>query len=82
MESKPGIRTTEFWLVILVNVLPELGAIDVGDARVKGLLHLVTVAGYALARGLAKQGVPSDSLATEIAGASEGVKAEGFQPPE
>jgi hypothetical protein len=82
MESKPGTRTTEFWLVILINLLPELGAIDVGSTKIKGLLHLVTVAGYALARGLAKQGVPADSLVTEIAGASEGVKAEGFQPAE
>jgi hypothetical protein len=82
METKSAFRTTEFWLVVLVNVLPELGAIDVGDARIKGLIHLVTIAGYAIARGLAKQGVPADSLATEIAGASEGVKAEGFQPPE
>jgi hypothetical protein len=57
-------------------------SIDVGSTKIKGLLHLVTVAGYALARGLAKQGVPADSLVTEIAGASEGVKAEGFQPAE
>lgn len=82
MESKPGYLTTEFWLVVLVNVLPELGVIDVGDTRLKGLIHLLTIVGYAIARGLAKQGVPADSLALEIAGRSEGTKAEGFQPAE
>lgn len=51
---KPGWRTTEFWLVLLANVLPELGAIDVGGSKVKGILHAVTIVGYAISRGIAK----------------------------
>jgi hypothetical protein len=82
METKPGVRTTEFWAFIILNVLPEIGAIDVGDAKLKGALHILTFVAYAIARGLAKQGVAADSLAQEIAGTSEGVKAEGFTPPE
>jgi hypothetical protein len=82
METRPGWQTTEFWLVVLVNVLPELGAIDVGSAKIKGLIHLATIVGYALARGLAKQGVPDvDPLVEEIAGKTEGAKADGFTPP-
>jgi hypothetical protein len=81
METRPGWQTTEFWLVVLVNVLPELGAIDVGSAKIKGLIHLATIVGYALARGLAKQGVPADTLVTELAGRTEGAKADGFTPP-
>jgi hypothetical protein len=51
---KPGWKTTEFWLVIVVNVLPELGAIDVGGSKVKAWLHTITILGYALSRGIAK----------------------------
>jgi hypothetical protein len=51
---KPGWRTTEFWLILLVNVLPEIGAIDVGGTKVKAYLHAITLFGYALSRGIAK----------------------------
>lgn len=80
-ETRPGWKTTEFWALILVNVLPEIGAIDVGDTKIKGLIHLVTVFGYAIARGLAKQGVSNTDVIDELAGKSEGVKAEGYVPP-
>jgi hypothetical protein len=59
VESKPGYLTTEFWLILLLNVLPELGAIDVGDTKIKGLIHVASIVGYALSRGLAKAGVPN-----------------------
>jgi hypothetical protein len=82
METKSGLKTTEFWALIVLNVLPELGAIDVGSAKIKGLIHLATIVGYAIARGLAKQGVSAaDPLAEEIAGKTEGAKAAGFTPP-
>jgi hypothetical protein len=80
METKSGLKTTEFWALIVLNVLPELGAIDVGSTKIKGLLHIFTFVAYALARGLAKQGIPNvDPLVGEIAGQTEGVKAEGFE---
>jgi hypothetical protein len=60
-ETRPGVRTTEFWLVLLANVLPELGAIDLGNTKTKAWLHIVTIVGYAISRGLAKNGVAADA---------------------
>jgi len=57
-ESKPGIATTEFWLVILANLLVNVGAIDVG-VKYRGLLAVLSTVGYVLSRGLAKAGVPA-----------------------
>lgn len=50
---KPGILTTEFWLVVAINVLTQAGAIDVPD-RYKWIVSAATIVGYSLARGLAK----------------------------
>lgn len=61
-ETKPGYLTTEFWLLIVANVLINLGAIDVGDAKIKGLITLATIIGYQLSRGLAKSGVPAEQV--------------------
>lgn len=57
-ETRPGYKTTEFWLVLVGNILINVGAIDVGGAKYRGLFAIVTVAGYSLARGFAKNGVP------------------------
>jgi hypothetical protein len=62
-ESKPGYLTTEFWLVVASNFLVNVGAIDVGNSKYRGLLLILSVAGYALSRGLAKQGVPDNQVA-------------------
>lgn len=59
-ETKPGLLTTEFWLVLLANVLVNVGAIDVG-AKYRGLLAVLSTLGYALSRGLAKNGVPEQA---------------------
>lgn len=60
-ESKPGYLSTEFWLVIIANVLTQAGALEVPD-RYRWVVALVTVVGYALSRGLAKLGEPSVTL--------------------
>lgn len=57
-ETRPGWKTTEFWLVLLGNILINAGAVDVGGAKYRGLFAILSVVGYALARGLAKSGVP------------------------
>lgn len=57
-ETKPGWQTTEFWLVLLGNILINVGAVDVGGAKYRGLFAILSVVGYALARGLAKNGIP------------------------
>jgi hypothetical protein len=86
---KPGWATTEFWLVIVANVLVNVGVIDVGGGKYRGLLAILSIIGYALSRGLAKQGsaipaadVPPELPAGETDGASQGVKAQGWEPPD
>jgi hypothetical protein len=86
--SRPGILTTEFWLVIVANVLVNVGAVDVGGGKYRGLLAIISVVGYALSRGLAKIGPIASAPAApqlptgETPGLSEGVKATGWQPPD
>lgn len=65
-ETKPGVLTTEFWLVIIANALVNVGAIDVG-AKYRGLLAVLSTLGYALSRGLAKTGVPEQAHVPEPA---------------
>ena len=54
MESS-GLQTTEFWLVVIANVLTQIGALQVPD-RFKGVVLAASILGYALSRGLAKLG--------------------------
>jgi hypothetical protein len=54
---KAGIKTTELWLLVAANALVNLGAIDVGSAKVRGYLLIASSVGYAISRGLAKLGV-------------------------
>lgn len=56
---KPGILTTEFWLVVVVGTLTNLGTIEVPD-KYKWVVNLGLVIGYALARAITKfYGEPS-----------------------
>src|SRR3954471_20456987 len=64
-ETRPGWRTTEFWLVLAGNILINIGAVDVGGAKYRGLFAILSVVGYSLARGLAKNGVPDGLGAPE-----------------
>jgi len=61
-ETKPAPKTTEFWITVALIVLGALqqliGIINVSDSRV-ALLQTVVASTYAIARGLAKQGVPN-----------------------
>lgn len=59
-ETRPGVRTTEFWTMLFSNVagLVQLtaGPVDVSNRYVA--IGLAVVNGlYAVGRGLAKQGV-------------------------
>lgn len=54
---KPGYLTTEFWLVVIVGVLTNLGTIEVPD-KYQWVVNLALVVGYAIARGLAKYEAP------------------------
>lgn len=56
-ETKPGYATTELWLSILVVVLTNLNALPVPD-KYQWIVTMVVAVGYAISRGLAKQGVP------------------------
>lgn len=62
VETRPGWKTTEFWVVILTNVGVLGGqALDVLHLPPKyAAIGLAIVnAAYAIARGLAKTGVPN-----------------------
>ncbi len=61
MESKPGYLTTEFWITLIVGAITWLAhAADSGAFGLKTTAALTSglAVAYAIARGLAKQGVP------------------------
>lgn len=52
---KPGSRTTEFWMAMVVNaLLLGLPAIGVGSEEAGQIGTAVTTLGYAVARGVVK----------------------------
>lgn len=56
---KPGIKTTELWLTVVVGILINLGAIPVPD-KFKWIASAGLVIGYAISRGLAKYESPPE----------------------
>ena len=58
METKPAVKTTEFWLTIAVNLASLLSAIAGAlPPRYAGIVSTVVTGLYALGRGWAKSGV-------------------------
>lgn len=61
-ETRRAFTTTEFWVTVLalaVSVVQQaVGLFQISDARVLTFQSII-VAAYAIARGLAKQGVPN-----------------------
>jgi hypothetical protein len=61
-ETKPAYATTEFWITVLALatsvVQQAVGLFNISDSRVL-LFQSIIVSAYAVARGLAKQGVPN-----------------------
>lgn len=81
METKPGVYTTEFWIMLLtfiVNMLNELGWWNFISNWHSGILMTIAVAAYQVARGQAKSGVGADpNLAANYRiapGASDGLR--------
>jgi len=61
METKPGYKTTEFWLTMVTNLVIAAnlaGAFDGIPNRYAALVAAVVNGAYAISRGQAKQGVP------------------------
>lgn len=56
-ESKAGYKTTEFWMTIVTIIAVSLGSAPVPDSK-EGYVAAALAAAYALARGLAKKGIP------------------------
>jgi hypothetical protein len=62
MNTKPGVKTTEFWLTLvamIVSTLAASGGLDPSSpvAKIVGLAAAVLAAmGYSISRGIAKQG--------------------------
>ncbi len=61
-ESKPGVKTSEFWVTAFSNALALIqliaGPVNVSDGKIATVLAIINGA-YAASRGLAKQGVPA-----------------------
>lgn len=57
-ESKPGIKTTEFWLTIVISLLTLVNGIPLPD-KYEGVVVAALGAAYAISRGIAKNGVAS-----------------------
>lgn len=58
-ESKPGWKTTEFWVAVVTLVAVNLNGVVLTLPDKYQAIATAVVAGlYALARGLAKQGIP------------------------
>jgi len=57
METKPGIKTTEFWLALFVAVCGGLSAVYIEDdwAKILGVLaSALSSVGYGIARAQVK----------------------------
>lgn len=67
VETRPGWKTTEFWVLVLglvvTTVQEAVGLFQISDSRVL-LVQGFIVSAYAIARGLAKAGVPNVVPAT------------------
>lgn len=61
METKPGYLTTEFWVTLFGLGLNFVNVADIWNWASNwhsGILATIIIAGYTVARGQAKQGVP------------------------
>lgn len=58
-EAKAGWKTTEFWVTVLTLIATNINLLPIPD-KYQGLVNVVLPAVYALARGLAKAGVPNE----------------------
>src|SRR3954451_18782140 len=62
VETRPGWKTTEFWVMVLALVVSTVqeavGLFNITDNRVL-FFQSIIVGAYALSRGLAKAGVPN-----------------------
>jgi hypothetical protein len=61
IESKPGLLTTEFWVMVVVVIvffLDACGAWGIVRDAYDAIIIAVTVGTYILSRGIAKHGVP------------------------
>ena len=56
-ETKDGWKTTEFWLTLAGVLALNVNAIPMPD-KYQGFASAVILGLYAIARGIAKQGVP------------------------
>lgn len=55
-ETKPGFKTSEFWLIIATNVAGILAAVGGAlPAEKAGMLLVISNGIYAISRGLAKK---------------------------
>ena len=64
METKPGHKTTEFWVMLAVNVINLLNIANVWNFvpnKYSALVMTAVTGLYSLSRGWAKSGVKPDA---------------------
>jgi hypothetical protein len=64
-ETKPGYRTSEFWVGIIAVVLINLDVVKL-PAKWDGLVMLAALVGYQVSRGIAKNGVEYAEFPVEL----------------
>lgn len=57
-ESKPGYKTTEFWITVSLSILTLLDGLPLPD-KYKGIVVAALGAVYTISRGFAKSGAPN-----------------------
>lgn len=61
-ESKPGVKTTEFWMMIAMQIILTLNTLEIWTyvpERYSLLAQTILGTAYMLSRGWAKSGVPA-----------------------
>jgi len=69
MAPKPGIKTTEFWMHLILQVVLLLNTINVWDympAKYTVLVQGILGAAYAFSRGFAKISPPGAAATTAV----------------
>lgn len=60
LETKPGTKTTEFWLTIAAQIIFSLNTLEIWTympTKWSGLIQAAVLAAYTVSRGWAKSGV-------------------------
>jgi hypothetical protein len=69
MDPKPGIKTTEFWMHLILQIVLLLNTVSIWDympAKYTVIVQGILGAAYALSRGAAKISPPGAAATTAV----------------